>query len=253
MKKIFLNLIIISSVLLVSCTKEETKKADPINGSTTTNLNITFNNTVAGIPLQIKDTQFTNAASNKYTVTILKYYVTNISLVDENNNEFFAKNYNLIDIEEPLQNTISIKNIPTGKYTKMKFILGVDSLRNTSGLQDGFLDPSYGMIWTWNTGYIFYKHEGRYTSAFDGVKPLRLHLGTSPARGYVQVALPTINIGNSANNLTIDFDLNKVYAAKKIIDFNIDNDRQSSDAADATWIANMKVNLENSFTFGKVQ
>jgi len=248
MKKIILNLIIISNVLLVSCTKEETK----LTTTATSNLNIVFNNTVSGTPIQLIDTQFTNAANNKYTVTILKYYVTNISLVDENNNEWLAKNYNLIDIAEPLQNTIALKNVPNGKYTKMKFILGVDSIRNTSGLQDGFLDPSYGMIWTWNTGYIFFKHEGKYTSSFNGVKPLRLHLGTNPARGYVELSLPSVNVG-TVSNFTIDFDLNKAYSAQNIIDFNIDNDRQSSDAADDVWIANMKSNLEKSFTFGKVQ
>lgn len=248
MKKIILNLIIISSALLVSCAKEETKPTTVA----TSNLNIVFNNTVSGTPIQLIDTQFTNAANNKYTVTLLKYYVTNISLVDENNNEWFAKNYNLIDIEEPLQNTIALKNVPNGKYTKMKFILGVDSIRNTSGLQDGFLDPSYGMIWTWNTGYIFFKHEGKYTSSFNGVKPLRLHLGTNPARGYVTLSLPAINVG-TVGNFTVDFDLNKAYSAQNIIDFNIDNDRQSSNAADDVWIANMKNNLQKSFTFGKVQ
>lgn len=248
MKKIILNLIIISSVLLVSCAKEETKT--PV--ALTSNLNIVFNNTVSGNTIQLIDTQFTNAANTKYTVTILKYYVTNISLVDENNKEWLAKNYNLIDIEEPLQNTIALKNVPNGKYTKMKFILGVDSLRNTSGLQDGFLDPSYGMIWTWNTGYIFFKHEGKYTSSFNGVKPLRFHLGTNSARGFVELSLPSVNVG-TVGNFIVDFDLNKAYSAKNLIDFNIDNDRQSSDAADAAWIANMKANLENSFTFGKVK
>jgi hypothetical protein len=41
----------------------------------------------------------------------------------------------------------SLKNI-----TAIKFLLGVDSLKNVSGIQTGALDPAKGMFWTWNTG-----------------------------------------------------------------------------------------------------
>lgn len=248
MKNIVINLIIILSIFLVSCEKENTKVS---TDSTYTNLTISFNNTVAGVPINTVVNEYTNAYGNKYTVSLLKYYVTNIILIDENKREYLAKNYNLIDLNEPTQNTITLKNIPLAKYVKMKFILGVDSARNTSGVQDGFLDPSYGMIWTWNTGYIFFKHEGNYVNTENVTKPLRLHLGTAPARGFVEVALPLLNINTTLKNITIDFDLNKAYAAKSIIDFNIDNNRQSSEAADSLWITQLKSNLENAFTFAK--
>lgn len=252
MKKTILNLLIITSILLVSCDKEETKI--PVSNSKTTNLTINFNNTIDGVSINSVSSQYTNAAKNKYSVSLLKYYVTNIVLVSENNDEFFAKNYNLVDMDRPEQNTFTLLDVPCAKYTKMKFILGVDSIRNKSGLQDGFLDPSFGMLWTWNTGYIFFKHEGNYIDSLNQTKPLRFHLGTSPARGFVEFPLPSVEINSSSTKkLTVNFDLNKAYSAKKIIDFNIDNNRQSESAADVFWIANLKANLEQSFSFGKVE
>jgi hypothetical protein len=252
MKKTILNLLIITSILLVSCEKEETKI--PVSNSKTNSLIINFNNTVDGVPINSVSYQYTNAAKNKYSVNLLKYYVTNVVLVSENNEEFFAKNYNLIDMDRPEQNTFTLLNVPCTKYTKMKFILGVDSLRNNSGVQDGFLDPSFGMLWTWNTGYIFFKHEGNYIDSLNKSKPLRFHLGTSPARGFVEFLLPLVEINSSSTKkLTVNFDLNKAYSAKTLIDFNIDNDRQSESAADVFWIANLKTNLEQSFSFGKVE
>lgn len=244
--------LMILSTILISCAKEEVK-INNTNVNSSTNVNITFNNVVSNIPINTITSEYTNAANNKYTVDLLKYYVTNVVLVNENGGEWLAKNYNLIDMSVPSQNTISLKNVPMGKYTKMLFILGVDSSRNTSGVQDGFLDPSYGMIWTWNTGYIFFKHEGTYTNSNNEKKPLRFHLGTSPARGFVNITLPAVNLKENTNTFVVNFDLNKAYSSKTIIDFNVDNDRQSSDPADDAWIVNMKNNLENSFSFVKAE
>lgn len=250
MKFTYLNTLIIAITILVSCEKETSSIAVP---ASTSNISMTFNNTINGKTISTSDTNYRNAAGNLYTISALKYYVTNIVLIDENKNEWFAKNYNLVDLNEPTQNTFLLSGITNAKYTKMKFILGVDSIRNTTGVQDGFLDPSYGMLWDWNTGYIFFKHEGSYKNTVNAVKPLRLHLGKNIARGYVEVDLPSVNINGAINKISVDFDLNKAYAAQNIIDFNVDNDRQSTAADDAIWMVNMKKNLEKSFTFGKAE
>jgi hypothetical protein len=252
MKNLIFNSILLAGFLLVSCTKEETKQTNN-NIATVANLSIAFNNTVSGMAINNDNTNYTNAIGNKYTIDILKYYVTNIVLEKDNGALFYAKNYNLIDLNETLQNTISLKNVPTGEYTKLRFILGVDSARNTSGLQDGYLDPSYGMIWTWNTGYIFFKHEGNFTNSANQVKPLRFHLGTEVARGFVEVTLPKVNVNGINSKLTIDFDLNKAYSSTSNIDFNVDNDRQSTEEVDRFWISNLKNNLEKSFSYKNIE
>ncbi|MFZ4798737.1 MAG: MbnP family protein [Bacteroidia bacterium] len=250
MKTTYFFAFILSITLLTSCSKET---PTTVNSVATSNLTITFNNTVNGKTITSTDTNYRNAANNLYTIGLIKYYVTNIVLVDENSNEWFAKNYNLIDVFETAQNTFILNNIPNAKYTKLKFMIGVDSLRNSTGVQDGYLDPSHGMIWDWNTGYIFFKHEGNYINTANEVKPLRLHLGQNISRGNVEVDLPMLNVNGITSKLLIDFDLNKVYSAQNIIDFNIDNDRQSTEAVDTFWMQNMRKNLEKSFIFGKAE
>jgi hypothetical protein len=60
--------------------------------------------------------------------------------------------------------SFTISNLPTGNYNRIEFIIGVDSLRNTSGAQTGDMDPAQLMYWDWNQGYIFLKLEGNYVS-----------------------------------------------------------------------------------------
>lgn len=246
----------LASVFMTACTKDKETTNTTGQPSTSATINLSFNNTVNGNAINMGQIAYKNAANNMYSVTTLKYYITNVSLIDENNNEWFAKNYNLIDQEVPAQNTFALKDVPKAKYKTIKFIVGVDSARNTSGVQDGFLDPSYGMIWTWNTGYIFFKHEGNFTNSSSSTQPLRLHLGTNPGRTFVECALPLVDAA-AASKLTINFDLNKVYQGSGTIggdiDFNVDNNRQSVDAGDANWIMNMRTNMPKAFTFGKVE
>jgi hypothetical protein len=53
--------------------------------------------------------------------------------------------------------------------------------------------------------------------------------------------------------LTIDFDLNKAYSSTSNIDFNVDNDRQSTEEVDRFWISNLKNNLEKSFSYKNIE
>ncbi|MES2726769.1 MAG: MbnP family protein [Bacteroidota bacterium] len=252
MKNTIIMISMLASVFMTACTKEkETTTGDPLM---TANINLSFNNTINGNAINMGQIAYKNTANNMYSVTTLKYYITNVSLVDENNKEWFAKNYNLIDLEQPSQNTFALTDVPKAKYKTIKFIVGVDSTRNTSGVQDGFLDPSYGMIWTWNTGYIFFKHEGNFTNSSSNTQALRFHLGTNAGRTFVEFPLPLVDVNGTTNKLTINFDLNKVYEGiGNNIDFNVDNDRQSVDAGDSFWIMNMRANLPRAFTFGKVE
>jgi len=55
--------------------------------------------------------------------------------------------------------------------------LGTDSLINVSGVLSGPFDPLEGMYWAWNSGYINFKCEGKYTDTQAVVHPFSYHLG----------------------------------------------------------------------------
>ncbi|HRH38944.1 MAG TPA: hypothetical protein PK760_11390 [Flavobacteriales bacterium] len=56
-------------------------------------------------------------------------------------------------------------------------LMGVDSLTNVSGVLGGDLDPTKGMYWAWNSGYINVKVEGTCSSSPYPKQEFELHLG----------------------------------------------------------------------------
>jgi hypothetical protein len=64
------------------------------------------------------------------------------------------------------------------------FLFGVDSLTNTSGAFGADLDPTRGMYWAWNSGYINWKLEGSSPVSPGPKGQFSMHLG-----GYLPPAV----------------------------------------------------------------
>lgn len=247
MKQIGILVIALTALMFSSC-KKRTKET-VTDGTVKSGLKIKFNTICNGQPITIGTMNNTNAMGQTFSIDLLKYYISQLVLVDNKGNKIPINNYDLIDISKEESSWISLPDLPSGTYTSLKINLGIDSNRNHQGAQDGDLDPIYGMIWTWNTGYIFYKHEGNYIKSDSTVDGLQLHLGTD--RAYATVTIPIYwEVSSASNALYIDFDINKMYNSPAI-DFNVDNNRQSSGTADFPWIDNMKANTTDAFTFNK--
>ncbi len=67
--------------------------------------------------------------------------------------------------------------MPTGNYTGISYLIGVDSTRNVSGAQTGALAETNGMFWEWNTGYIFLKLEGTSPQSGEADHVIQYHIG----------------------------------------------------------------------------
>ena len=117
------------------------KNESPADEST---LKITFINTINNSRIVLNDSMYANPFNEKYTITKLRYYISNVSL---NNavNSFKEKNsYHLVDENKQESQSFSF-NVPAGKYNSLQFLLGVDSLHNVSGAQTDDLDPAKDM------------------------------------------------------------------------------------------------------------
>ena len=133
------------------------KKQTPVDKQVI--IKIIFKNIVNRQKIVLDDSAYTNPFGEKYRITKLRYYVTNIELQNGNNDYKEKINYHLID--ESISETQVIKlSVPHGEYNSLNFLLGVDSLHNVSGAQTDDLDPSKDMFWTWNSGYVMAKLEG---------------------------------------------------------------------------------------------
>ena len=240
MKQIAFLLIAVCVFVISSCRKDLGTKCKSYTRVAVSNL--------VGTEEFHLDSTYTNAAGEDYRAYMLKYYFSHMKLVNENGERVELYAHELIDQAVPSSLELGDVIIPDGHYTSLEFNLGVDSLHNHSGDQAGDLDPMYGMIWTWNTGYIFFKHEGYFNSSTSGTEqPLIYHYGTD--RALVPISLPIeLHADRSASVINLQFDLNKLYSNPNTIAFTGNNNHQSISTSDIPWINALRANFPNAFS-----
>lgn len=168
-----ISFVFLSVGILVSCKKDE-----PVETQSDPALTIVFEPSVNSEPFVADTKWYTNFSKDSFTVTKFNYYISNIKLKKSDGSTYSVpESYHLLQHVEGI-NKISLTKLPEGDYTGVQFLIGVDSLRNVSGSQSGDLDPSKNMFWDWNTGYIFYKLEGRFNTLTKPVKgDYAIHIG----------------------------------------------------------------------------
>ncbi|HEX5669654.1 MAG TPA: MbnP family protein [Chitinophagaceae bacterium] len=208
-----LSAIILIAIVLVGCNKESSSETDLAP------LKISFNLQAFGAPIDTT-VQYTNNSGEKFKISTFKFYVSMIEAVNSSNNirATETESYHLVDLSDPAthQFTVSLKN---GIYDKLNFIIGVDSVRNVSGAQTGALDPIHGMFWTWNTGYIFAKLEGKSPSSTAPFQMFTYHIGgfKTGENAIRTISLPAqIQIGKT-NELVINTDVERWFDGVKTI------------------------------------
>lgn len=239
-------------VLFNSCKKDETDP-EPSPTASTGTINFRINNQVDGQAIQFGQKIYTNAAGNVYQVDLLKYYLSHFTLIKSDGTEYNLNNHELINADVDTTCQFSGVNIPNGTYTHLRFYLGVDTASNHSGAQEGDLDPVNGMIWTWNTGYIFFKHEGVFTTTAGSDTSLLYHYGTDPALATVDLSLSGFEIKGNSKKIFLTFNLNKLYADPVVVDFNNNNIHQSTSVDDRTWMSDLFTNFPRSFSIDHIE
>lgn len=190
-------------------------------------VNIAFRHYVGDSVLMLDDKTYYNSLGQSFKVGNFKYYISNIRLRQKDGSEFVSKEFFLVNEAEEVSKSVLLNNVPAGDYTSLTFTLGVDSLHNCSGAQSGALDPVNAMFWAWNTGYIFFKLEGKSAASTSPGKIFEFHIG-----GYKQPynCIRTITIDMSNNilrvqasdktTLQLKADIAKVFNSTSAIDIS---------------------------------
>ena len=134
-------------------------------------LKLQLQSEINGNKIILNSVKYLNANLDTFTVSKLKYYISNIRLQKSDSSYYdIPESYYLIDVSVSNDTTITIPYIPAGNYIGVKFSIGVDSIHNHTGSQPGALDPTIegDMLWLWSTGYKFVKLEGTYKTASSG-------------------------------------------------------------------------------------
>jgi hypothetical protein len=111
-------------------------------------------------------------------IETLKFYISKIELLNNDVSVWQEENsFHLIDISSDKSKLISFKIPSQLHFNKIKFNLGIDSITNVSGAMGGDLDPTRGMYWTWQNGYINFKIEGKSNLCTTRNHEFQFHLG----------------------------------------------------------------------------
>ena len=172
----------IGGLILASCTETEIEYIEKeiemeTAGETTLVLDAVYGDIDFELnkPMDYKFVGGNEEIDIKYEFTNLRYWVSNVILINEDGEEFLVPDSHYL-VEEtneiPIQDgsynkvypahkreKIAIAAIPVGNYSGIKFSIGVAPEYNDNlSLQSGELNPLNGMSkssWHWHTSYIF--------------------------------------------------------------------------------------------------
>tara|TARA_R110002049_G_scaffold213058_2_gene384352 strand:- start:278 stop:1111 length:834 start_codon:yes stop_codon:yes gene_type:complete len=188
MRTNFLKSILVSLSLLTvaSCTSDDDGTMENTNPGKVT---LEFDSEFAGNELTLESANTENSNGEALTVTRFNYIVSNIVLINEDGTSYTypkEKSYFVVseDIDDDLANIteIVLEDVPAGKYTAVKFGVGVDKEKYDQGISGAgdFWDKAgdYNMTWSWAAGYKYINFEGTYTSVTQTEETVfKVHLG----------------------------------------------------------------------------
>jgi hypothetical protein len=107
----------------------------------------------------------------------LNVYISHIKFMSEVDSFQEENSYHLLKASDSASYEFFL-NIPKPfNFTQISFMIGVDSIANSTGAKGGDLDLSNGMYWAWNTGYINAKLIGHSPTCKTLHQQFDFHIG----------------------------------------------------------------------------
>lgn len=195
-------------------------------------ININFQAVVGAAPFSCSETYEIGSTRSKMTVSDFRFFVQDVVLVDKsgketpvrltNDNKYQTEKVALLDFENgvgtckngtPEVNTTIRGEAPKGKYTGIKFKIGVPEELN-------HLDPTKQpsplnitrMMWSWQSGYKFVRIDTKTTGRPNGYV---LHLGSAGCKTDEAQKTTCVNANRP------EFVFSKFDPAKDVIDVDL--------------------------------
>jgi hypothetical protein len=147
-------------------------------GQGESNYEIAFQPVYGKSTLHLDDTFYQLNNRDSVQIQTLKFYISAIEFLKDGNVVWKEDNsFHLVNVENVQQVKLLLKIPPSVHFTDVEFNIGVDSLTNVSGAMGGDLDPTKGMYWTWQSGYINFKIEGKSNLCDTRNHEFQFHIG----------------------------------------------------------------------------
>ncbi len=167
--------------------------------------------------VQLGQSYFLESLNDSVLFETLKFYVSKPENVEGKTLTYNASpKYQLIDLEKPASLEMQVLLPQNSNFNTFRFLLGVDSITNMAGAQGGDLDPTKGMYWSWQSGYINLRLEGKSKSCPARKNVFQYHLGgyQAPFNSAQVVELKTGATKEMVINMPLDELLTKVDITK---------------------------------------
>jgi|JI6StandDraft_1071083.scaffolds.fasta_scaffold07275_3 hypothetical protein len=215
-----LVLLAFASLIFSSC-KEKGKEQIIEEADQPTKVSVQFHPMWQDEAFQMEGVYYDNFG-NRIRVDKFMHYMSNLELTNEAGDDILLKDFYLMDFFN--ENKMEFE-IPAGNYKKLKFGIGVPEAYNKDQDPSQYANShplsvagSQGMFWTWNTGYIFLKFEGKAdTTGVDGNEllwPVAIHVGDDPF--YSRFSSPTMVINveqGKTKTLHVNIHVDEILAA----------------------------------------
>jgi hypothetical protein len=165
-----------------------------------------------------RNKKYISESKDTLEIEVFKFYVSNINIQYSDATTFSEHDsYHLIDIENPNSLKIPIAKTSDKNISKLTFSIGIDSLASVSGAMSGDLDPTKGMYWAWQSGFINMKIEGKSSSCKTRKNAFQFHIG-----GYMKpnYAIRTIELKPINSNFEINVDVAELFKSIKLAENN---------------------------------
>ena len=145
-------------------------------------------------PLRL-DTPITLPNGTPVTITQFRFYVGHFAFCRAG--KVISRNdaFHLIDASDSASFSVELDATTASVGDSISFLFGVDSLTNVSGAFGGDLDPTRGMYWAWNSGYINLKLEGTSPASPYASRAFELHLADTYRHSRPRAASFYLSVG----------------------------------------------------------
>ena len=135
---------------------------------------------VNGEPLTMNMIMYNTLAGNNYSVTDMRYLLSDFVFHATDGSEYRASEVFYADADRPDLDTLEFKDVPFGSYTAISFVIGLRPDLNINGGLPNVADFN-NMTWPdgMGGGYHFMRFEGHFIDSVGDQKGFAWHLGNN--------------------------------------------------------------------------
>ena len=156
--------------------------------------------------LKLEQAYFLENLQDSLSISQVKFYISNIRFLNEGKEVFKSSDsYHLVNAEMAESLHLPLSYPQNLLFNHLGFEIGIDSTMNAKGVFAGDLDPMHNMYWTWQSGYINVKIEGKTKAIANRDHGFQFHLGGYKAPfNTIQTILMPVNYNRENPVIKLD-------------------------------------------------